>query len=352
MKGEALIYDLLNGYIRSKVLMAAHRLDVFTLLHRHPDSLDETLRRLRLPPRSGRALLDACVGLGLIESDKGVLRTPRHLAPHLVRNGTSEFRPPVFFIEHCEEHFEDLTRLVEIIKTDGEASRFTFWNYFDRDVGSIESSMAEGYSSFLEATVANLADAVLATKTIDAHRQLLDIAGGTGVFANAIAAKVPSLRAAFLDVPAVVALAKTQERSDCEAQDRVHAIGGDVFRIEEITLRQAPDLCTLVRVAADWEDDQLLSVLRGVHSVLDAPGTVMIVERMLPEEYDESAENLYLNQVYLLSKSRTSRYRRPSEYKKLLTRAGFMDVEVHVPSDSSGDGQFVRGLRIVTGKKM
>ena len=70
LSGEKLLLDLLDGFLKSKVLMTAYRLDLFTAA-REPIAR-EALRAARgLPERSFRIVVDACVALGRAPREYG-----------------------------------------------------------------------------------------------------------------------------------------------------------------------------------------------------------------------------------------------------------------------------------------
>jgi len=343
--GERKILDLVDAFIKSKVLMSAYHLDVFTVLSREAATVDEALHRLGLPQRSGSILLNACRALGLLELVDGHLRVPPDLAPLLVRGGAQPFRMSTYLIDYYHTLYADLANLDEIVKTDGAASEFRLRDYFKDDVSEVDPALAADYSAYMDATMAKIVAVVLEMYDFSAHSYLLDLCGGTGTFCEAIVRATPRLAAGFIDVPAVADIGK-QRLAGSELATRIDAVGGDVFNDE---LPQRADVMTMCRSAHDWDDARVLHLFRRVCAALPPGGKLLVIERMIPDQFTPHAAPLYLRAIYFLSKSRTACYRTAAQYHRALSEAGFGRIEtIDPPRDPY---EFFQGLRMVVGTK-
>jgi demethylspheroidene O-methyltransferase len=338
--GEKLLLSLLDGFIQSKLLMTAFRLDLFTLLADRPLARPEILARLGLPDRAGGVLVDGCRALGLLEERDGGLVTAPGVAPLLVRGADRPFRLATYLIEYYEALYRDLDEMAELVRTDGRSSRFKLRDYFKENVDEIDRELAASYSAYMDATVAKIAPVVLEAYSFREHRELVDLCGGTGVFCAAILRAHPHLRGRVLDVPAVAELGRRQVPSDVSA--RMDVVGGDVFRDD---LPPGTDVVTMCRSAHDWDDARIGQLFARVRGQLGPGGRLLIIERMLPERFDPAARSLYLRSVYFLAKSTTACYRPPSRYHELLRAAGFDRVETVVPERDPY--HFFQHMRIV-----
>lgn len=326
--GEAMLLELLEGFLQTQVLVTAHRLDVFGTLVERPRSAAELRQVLGLPERSGTILLDACVALGLLELDGDALRVPTALAPLLVRGPGQPFSTTRYLLDYYGEVYGALDDMHELVRTDGASSRFVLRDYFKDDVSEVEPEVAAEYSRYMDETVAPIAKVVLDTCSFESHRALLDLCGGTGTFCAAIVAATPGLRGAFLDVPACVELGRRRLVAQAELAARITPLAGDVFTTP---LPAGYDVITMCRAAMDWGDDRIEPLYRRVLRALPPGGRFLVVERMLPEQPSPRERALYLRAVYFLAKSRTTRYRTPAQHVALLQRAGFAHVEVLEP---------------------
>ena len=80
MKGAAItekgLLELLDGFIKTKVLIGAYHLDLFTRCA-EPRPRAALLAELGAPERAATILVNACVALGLLVEEEGRLRTVR-----------------------------------------------------------------------------------------------------------------------------------------------------------------------------------------------------------------------------------------------------------------------------------
>lgn len=325
--GEKLLLDHLDGFLKSQVLMTAYRLDLFTAA-REPIGRDALRAALALPERSFRIVVDACVALGLLAEDERGLVTPAALAPFLVRAPDRPFTATTYLLDYYREVYRALGDMDALVRSDGAGSTFKLRDYFKDDVAAIDPDVAAEYSRYMDATIARIADVVLATYPFEQHRRLLDLCGNTGTFCAAVLAAHPHLHGAFLDVPACVDIGRRQLAARPELRGRVDAIAGDIFRTP---LPGGFDVITMCRSAMDWGDERILGVYQRVHAALPAGGRFLVVERMLPERVAPEALPMYLRGVYFLAKSESTRYRTPAEHLALLRAAGFADAEVLEP---------------------
>ena len=68
------VLDLLESFRRSKTMFAAVSLGIFDALEAGPKSLSALAEELKLNPDALERLLDACVGLQLLEAIRRALR--------------------------------------------------------------------------------------------------------------------------------------------------------------------------------------------------------------------------------------------------------------------------------------
>ena len=78
------VFDAVFGPWRASVIGTASRLGVFSLLERGPASAETLARDLRCIPRLLEALLDACVGMGLLRREEQAYANTELSRIHLV----------------------------------------------------------------------------------------------------------------------------------------------------------------------------------------------------------------------------------------------------------------------------
>ncbi|HYR58754.1 MAG TPA: methyltransferase, partial [Chthoniobacteraceae bacterium] len=109
---------------------------------------------------------------------------------------------------------------------------------------------------------------------------LLDVAGGSGIYACAIVARHPHMRAALLEKPPVDRIAR-----ECIANqgcaEKVDVIAGDIFKDD---WPRGFDVHLISNVLHDWEEPAVLDLLRKSHAALPAGGWLIIHDAFINAE--------------------------------------------------------------------
>jgi demethylspheroidene O-methyltransferase len=314
------LFSLAGGFVGSQVLMASLRLGVLDALAEQPRPVPRLARDLGLPEERLRRLLQAARALRLVTRQGDDLL----LGPL----GTAVLGNPGAraMIEHHDALYRDLVDPAALVRganpaapePPGAGQVARLWGYAGRGGGcGLDQAAVAGYSRLMARSQPLLAREVLRAVPFGRHRHLLEVGGGEGVFAAAVAERHPSLRVTLFDLPGVCdgARLRLAERG---LGDRVAVRSGD-FRQQ--ALPRDADVATLVRVLHDHDDDAALALLRAVRVALPPRGRVVVAEPMAGAL---AAVDAYFA-AYFLAMGQ-GRLRTPTEVTALLRRAGFARV--------------------------
>ncbi|KQK05394.1 acetylserotonin O-methyltransferase 1 [Brachypodium distachyon] len=159
-----------------------------------------------------------------------------------------------------------------------------------------------------------------AREVFDGVTSLVDVGGGTGAIASAVAAAFPHIQCTVLDLPHVVA----------EAPDdgAVRFVAGDMF--EDVP---PADAVLLKSVMHDWKDDECVRILRRCKEAIptrEAGGKVIIINMVVGsgkaggEAMLEEAQVVY--DLFLMVFE--GREREEHEWEKIFLEAGFSGYKV------------------------
>ncbi|KAK7405015.1 hypothetical protein VNO78_06146 [Psophocarpus tetragonolobus] len=143
---------------------------------------------------------------------------------------------------------------------------------------------------------------------------LVDVGGGTGTMAKAIANSFPQLECTVFDLPHVVA--------NLQEGENLKYVGGDMF--ESIP---PADAILLKWILHDWNDEQCVKILKKCKEAMKRK--VIIIDMVMEKEKgdDESIETqLFIDMVVMVlypGKERTEK-----EWAKLIFSAGFRDYQI------------------------
>jgi demethylspheroidene O-methyltransferase len=307
------LFDLCAGFIYTPILLACIRLDLFAVLRERPLTASEIARRIRLTPERAERLLKAASAIDLLERRSGERWGLGPLGAACLDN------PAVAaMVEHHADIAADFTDPVALLR--GEAPPTTLsrlWTY----AGGVEDAAAvAAYSDLMTASQPLVAAQVLDAFSFSRHRLLLDVGGGAGGFAAAVAARHPALEVCVFDLPEVAERARSRF-AKAGLGARARAAAGD-FR--DGHLPRGADILSLVRILHDHDDPVVADLLRAAHDALEPGGTILIAEPLADAPGARPVGDAYFG-FYLLSMGQ-GRPRRFADYASMLKEAGFDDI--------------------------
>jgi precorrin-6B methylase 2 len=314
------IFELFRGNYATEILTAAvAHFRVFEHLKDEPLTPDALRRTLGLSERPATVLITALRAMKLLTLDgQGRLSATELASEHLT--------PGAFFdvsgyIALASESPGTL-RMVECLKSnrplgaddpeDGAA-------FIYRE--GIESAMEQEKSArkltlALAGRARNVAPVLAEKYSLVGSRLLVDVGGGTGIYAIACLLRNPGLRAIVWDRPEVLKIAREMaeehgvlERLECQA--------GDMFRDP---VPAGADVILLSNVLHDWDADEAFALVSRCAQALPIGGKLLIHDVLLDDALDGPlAVALYSAALFQMTEGRAYS---AGEYRTWLRDAG------------------------------
>lgn len=331
------VFDLMAGFVYSQVLLACVRLSIFQRVQ-EPQTLRALAQQTEMREAALQRLLDSAVALRLLawRGDQryglGALGAPIAAFPGIQA-----------MIEHHATLYQDLQDPLALLR-DGpmQPQMNGYWPYVNSP-GSAQAIQSpdvtfQRYSDLMSASQPFVVDEILAAYSFEDHRHVLDVGGGQGTFVSRLARHAPHLSLKLFDLPQVAQLA-AQNLARQGLADRATAAGGSFLTDE---LPTGADLVTLIRIAHDHPDQDVLTLLKAIYRALPAGGTLLLAEPMARERHESPLGDAYFH-FYLLAMG-SGRLRTPHELSSLMKQAGFCLVE-HVPTQMPLHAQILVGRK-------
>ena len=305
-KAESL-FNLINGFVYSQVVLACVRTGLIAQLAKGPLSVADAAAFADLPVEAADRLLKAAASIDIAER----LHDGRYM---LGAQGASLHGSPGLteMIEHHALLYADLADPVALLRRGGGGGQLAAYWAYDAGHDAAADSVAP-YSALMAASQAMVAEQVLGAYRFGGRRRLLDVGGGAGVFVRAVGAAYPQLETAVFDLPAVVTRAP--------AGLAVH--GGDFF---EDALPPGFDLISLVRIMHDHDDEPIMKLLRNIAAALPLDGKLLVAEPMADTKSARAMGDGYFG-MYLWAMGQ-GRPRSIEENCAMLRAAGLADIRV------------------------
>lgn len=314
----AIVLDLLAAYRRSKTMFAAVELGVFDALQSGGSSLAAISHQLNCNPSALERLLDALVGLRLLDRDGENYCNTDTAAAYLTSTDPRRFTG---YVKYSNAVGWKLWGCLEDAIRDGTHrwqqafgwDEPIFSSFFSTQEAMHEFLMGmNGFGVLSSPCVVNAFD-------LSCFSRIVDLGTASGHLVIAACHRWPHLHATAFDLPQALPLARDMIAASPYA-DRIDVVEGDFFKD---TLPQG-DLYALGRILHDWSVDKIRNLLDRIYNALPGGGGLLIAEKMIEQNRrgPSWAQMQDLNMLVCTE----GRERTLQEYEELLQAAGFVEV--------------------------
>jgi SAM-dependent methyltransferase len=263
------LYRYRDGLYAADLLTAAMcHLDFFGWLGAHPADLGTICRSLGLKERPVDVMLTLFTAIGLVRREGEVYALTDLAREHLAPSSPWCVAPYFGSVKDrpvCRD-------IAEVLRTGKPASWASLRNEQEWAKAMETPAFASQFTAAMDCRGVFLGPAMAQRLDCAGHRHLLDVAGGSGIYACAIVARHPHLRATVLEKPPVDRLAARAiaERGFAE---RVTVAAGDMFRDP---FPGGCDLHLFSNVLHDWDGPQVGQLLAKSCHALPPGGRIVI----------------------------------------------------------------------------
>ncbi len=263
------IYRYRDGLYAVDLLTAAlTEFDFFTWLATRPSTAATICRELGITERPADVMLTLFTANGFLRSERGVFQLTPLAHEHLVR--TSPWFIGPYYASLKERPV--VRDYIKILRTGKPANWGSYQNEKPWSDAMLTDDFATTFTAAMDCRGLYLGAALAKKLETRGRSRLLDIAGGSGIYACAITAQHPHLIATVFERPPVdqIARAMIQKRG---CTDRVTVAAGDMF---SDPLPSGHDLHLYSNVLHDWDVEKVRPLLASSFRAL-TPGGMLII---------------------------------------------------------------------------
>jgi hypothetical protein len=328
------IYRYRDGLYAADMLTAALcQLDLFSRLAEKPADLAGLCRELDLRKRPADVMLTLLTAMGLLRRGGGMFHLTDLAREHLVSSSPFFIGPYYASMQErpvCRD-------IVAVLRTGKPANWASLREEKDWARAMESEAFAGKFTAAMDSRGGCLGPALARKLDCSRHHHLLDIAGGSGIYACVLAAHNPHLRASVLEKAPVDRIAR-QSVAARGFGGRVEVVTGDMFA------DPFPPLCDLHLFSNDlhdWDEDRVKLLVAKSHAALPPGGMIIIHEAFI--NADKTGPLPVAEYSALLMTITEGKCYSETEMADFLAEAGFAEFR-HAPTAAD------RG--VITARKM
>ena len=288
----ARIFETGMGFMATKTLLAAIKLELFTLLGENAVPGAAIGERLQLHPRSLYDFLDALVALGFLRregSGEGALYENTGETGRFLDKNKASYVGGILEMANDQlyKFWSDLEEGLRTGKPQNEVK------YTGKPVFEAIYADPAGLRQFLGAMAGIQAGtfAVLAQAfDFDNYHSLCDIGGANALLAVTVARAHPHLEITSVDLPPVEPIAR-EHAAQAGLADHITVASLDMMSQPFPTA----DVITMGNILHDWDETQKKHLIRKAYEALPKDGALVVIENIIDDERRHNAFGLLIS---------------------------------------------------------
>lgn len=307
-----------NGFATDLLTVACVDFDIFSKLSKSPMTFAEVCKSTGLSNRAANVLMTALRSMDMIVVDsEGKFCLSPISAEHLVSGGYFDVGGYVSLVAEAPS----VRAIAERLKTNKPAENRK------EDTGAafifrpgLESAMDQSDSArrltmALAGRAKNVAPYLADAVDFSNSKTLLDIGGGTGIYAIACLQKNTHLKGIVWDRPQVLKVA-AEMADEYGVKDRLQLIPGDMFTDSV----PDADVMLMSNILHDWDEPECLKLMKRCAEKLPSGGRILVHDAFLKDDLSGPfALAMYSTALFTLTEGRAYS---AEEYRRWMLTVG------------------------------
>jgi hypothetical protein len=262
-------YELIESYVTTMCLLAAHNLDLFRIVCQKPFTAAELSEATGASDESRLLpLLEYLAGIGVLEARDGV-----YFSNTLTKEFSDRSRPYPWMLELLAgQYIPAFMRLSDSI-IEGKTAYVLAFGQHAWEMRQENPAFGDIFHTWQDKETARLAGLFSREWNWSRYPSILDVAGGLGALAQAVAKNCPGTAVSVFETPGVCRRL-TMRSPD---SDRITSvISGDMFD----AVPSGFDAYVLKSVLHDWPDNRCIDLLKNMKAAMGNNAKLIVIERI------------------------------------------------------------------------
>lgn len=308
------IPDIFNdyaGFMKTRIILTAAELDIFTLLDERPLAAEDLARFLKADVHAVTRILDCLVVFELLTKKNGCYGLTDQGACFSSRHPESVL--PLLL--HMNSMWDNWSQLTETVRKGRNPNLKSV-------IAAQDKKVTSAFIGAMHVIGKSLSCEITASFDVNRFKRLLDIGGGAGTYTIAFLGKNPHMTAVLFDLPDVITIAVERLKRDGYLE-RVTLVAGDFYQDE---LPAGCDLALLSAIIHQNSPQENFDLYKKIYRALEPDGVLLIRDHVMDESRTKPpAGALFaINMLVHTAGGDTYTFK---EIKDALEQAGFKKVQ-------------------------
>lgn len=266
-----LLYEMVNAFRRSRVLLTAYELGVFSMLGDRSRTSEEVAAAIDSDERATDRLMNALSAMGLLKKEEGRFSN-RALASRFLVEGKPEFFAGLM---HSVNLWDSWSTLTEAVRSGTSVAGVR--------VSERGDEWRESFIAAMHDRAWRQASKIVAGMDLAGVSTVLDLGGGSGAFAMAFVEAAEGIRVTVFDLPEVIPLTE-RYIEEAGLSDKVQTIAGD-YRSDDPG--SSFDLVFLSAIVHSNSPEVNRDLIRKCSDALKPGGRVVVQDFIMSDDRTE-----------------------------------------------------------------
>lgn len=303
------LWELACGFQKSRVFLTAYELKVFTVLQNKSKSALEVAKAVRINSGAVERLMNALCAIGLLKKEKDKFANSP-LTLRLLVKGRPEFMAGLMHTVHLWDSWSTLTQAVRRGKS-----------VITKNVSRRPKMWVEAFIAAMHERAQGKASKVILMLDLSGIHNVLDVGGGSGVYAMAFVQAKRGIKTTVFDLPNVIKLTRkyVQEKG---LLDSIKIVSGD-YTIDK--LGNGFDLVFLSAIIHSNSFDENRKLIKKCVNALNPGGQVVVQDFIMDEDRISPAFGAFFSLNMLVATEDGDTYTE-SEVRSWMKGAGLSNI--------------------------
>lgn len=321
------ISELAVSFQKSRVLLTAYELGIFTALGSSKRNSADIARAINTDSRATDRLMNALCSIGLLTKENGLFSNSAEAARYMVE-GSPDYMANM---AHVVNLWDTWTTLTEAVR------RGT--SVFRGDVGKRGDDWLKSFIAAMHYRATGMAPGLVPILDLTNVKKVLDVGGGSGAYSMEFVREKKEIEATVFDLPEVIPLTKKYVE-DAGLSKKFHFVTGNCNKDE---LGRGFDLVFLSQLLHSNSSEENAVLIKKAAATLNSGGQVVVQEFIIDEDRTSPPFSAFFALNMLVATEHGDTYTE-AEIKKWMENAGLKDI---VRKDTSYQSAVLVGYKAV-----